>query len=77
MIRWPTNWKEVDRSGRGWFEVLSQIAPEGNDGNLEDRSQDSRYLNPGPPDYAAVFYQLGRDISRYIDAAKIGIREGA
>ena len=37
----------------------------------------SRYLNPGPPDYEAVCYQLGCDIRRYGDSVKIWIGEGA
>jgi len=40
------------------------------------RSSD-RYLNPGPPDYEAVCYQLGCDIRRYGDSVKIWIGEDA
>jgi len=72
--------KDVNGSGRGWFEVLPQIAPEWTDGISRIRRQVSRssgrYLNPGPPDYEAVCYQLGCDIRRYDNSVKIWIGEG-
>jgi hypothetical protein len=39
LVEWLDDWwigKYMDGSGRGWFEVLPQIAPKWTDGNLED-----------------------------------------